>query len=284
MLAPDAFSNPAHWQFALKTTLAVMVVYITYTLLDWPTLRTSVVTCFFVALGSFGETVQKLTLRISGAIIGGLIAGICIVWVLPHMTDIGQLCALIAVVSAGAGWVATSSERLSYAGMQMAFAFFLGVLQDYGPATDLTELRDRVVGILLGNVVMTVVFSVLWPESARTRLSASLQEALRAIGALLQSPTNTAPSRVRVQQALMQSEHYRELSDFELQMLHDPAHGAQDESVLKDIRRIAGSAFVATSDAFADISNTKSEPGIFNARLATEQLRSEIQHVAATTR
>jgi multidrug resistance protein MdtO len=281
MLAPDAFSNPAHWQFALKTTLAVMVVYITYTLLNWPSLRTSVVTCFFVALGSLGETVHKLTLRISGAIIGGLIAGICIVWVLPHMTDIGQLCALIALVSAGAGWIATSSERLSYAGMQMAFAFFLGVLQDYAPATDLTALRDRVVGIVLGNVVMTVVFGALWPESARTRLRMSLEEAFRAVGALLQSPTNTAPSRVRVQQALVQSEHYREISDFELQMLPDPVHGAQDESVLEGIRRIAGAAFVATSDALVHAPGSESR--IFNARLAAEQLRSEIQHVAATT-
>jgi hypothetical protein len=91
----------------------------------------------------------------------------------------------------------------------------------------------------------------------------------------------TAPSRVRVQQALVQSEHYREISDFELQMLPDPVHGAQDESALKDIRRIAGEAFVATSDALVHAPD--SEPRIFNARLAAEQLRSEIQHVAATT-
>src|SRR4029077_1229039 len=159
MFVPDAFSNPAHWQFALKTTLAVMVVYITYTLLNYPTMRTAVVTCFFVALGTLGETMHKLTLRVSGAIIGGLLAGICIVWVLPHMTDIGQLCALVALVSAGAGWIATSSERLAYFGMQIAFAFFLGVLQGYAPATDLSLLRDRVAGIVLGNVVMTLVFS-----------------------------------------------------------------------------------------------------------------------------
>ena len=85
-----------------------------------------------------------------GAVVGA--AGICIVWVLPHMTDIGQLCALVALVSAGAGWIATSSERLAYFGMQIAFAFFLGVLQGYAPATDLSLLRDRVAGILLGNV------------------------------------------------------------------------------------------------------------------------------------
>jgi len=65
-------------------------------------------------------------LRLSGAIIGGLLAGLSIVFLLPHFTDIGQLCALTAVVALFAGWVATSSERLSYAGMQIALAFFMG--------------------------------------------------------------------------------------------------------------------------------------------------------------
>jgi multidrug resistance protein MdtO len=287
-------------------------VYITYTLLNYPTMRTSVVTCFFVALGSLGETVHKLTLRVSGAIIGGLVAGICIVWVLPHMTDIGQLCALVALVAAGAGWIATSSERLSYAGMQIAFAFFLGVLQGYAPATDLSELRDRVAGIVLGNVVITLFFSMLWPESARTRLRTSLVEALRALSDLLKAPVNAGQSRIRVAQALVQSEHYSELSAFELEML--PADANRDAALLGGVRRIAGAAFVATSDVVASSSDTQqlgrlgdwaqqaaesvglarplppppaSAPDSQNrtstARSPAEELSSEIAHVAATT-
>jgi multidrug resistance protein MdtO len=315
LLVPDAFSNPAHWQFALKTTIGVMVVYITYTLLNYPTMRTSVVTCFFVALGSLGETVHKLTLRVSGAIIGGLVAGICIVWVLPHMTDIGQLCALVAVVAAGAGWIATSSERLAYLGMQIAFAFFLGVLQGYAPATDLSLLRDRVAGILLGNVVMTLVFSMFWPESARTRLRGSLGEALRAIAALLKAPETAAQSRMRATQALVQSQHYSELSAFELQML--PADVDRDAALVGGVRRIAGAAFVATSDVAPSLSDTRllgrlgdwaqqaaeslglarplppvptaapapdSQNRTSTARSPAEELGSEIAHVAATTR
>ncbi|MFL6602894.1 MAG: FUSC family protein [Steroidobacteraceae bacterium] len=281
LFVPDGFSNPAHWQFALKTTLAVMVVYITYTLLNYPGMRTSIVTCFFVALGSLGETVHKLTLRVSGAIIGGLLAGICIVWVLPHMTDIGQLCALIALVSAGAGWISTSSERLSYLGMQIAFAFFLGVLQGYAPATDLSELRDRVAGIVLGNVVITLFFSVLWPESARSRLRTSLLAALRALSDLLKAPENAGDSRIRAAQALAQSQHYSELSAFELQML--PADANRDTAALERVRRVAGAAFVATSDAFAGVPDI-ARSQISTTRSAIEQLSSEMTHVAVTTR
>jgi multidrug resistance protein MdtO len=247
LFVPDALSNPAHWQFALKTTVAIMIVYSVYTMLDWPGLLTSIVTVFFVALGSVGETVHKLTLRISGAIIGGLLAGLSIVFLLPHFTDIGQLCALTAVVALFAGWVTTSSERLSYAGMQIALAFFMGLLQTYSPATDLTVLRDRLVGILLGNVVMTLVFGGLWPESAITRLRGALADALRGIAALLRSPQNAEMNRRQTVAALARADNFEALSRFEIEVL--PRQTALPD--LHGIERLAGAAFVATSEPLA---------------------------------
>lgn len=320
LFVPDALSNPAHWQFALKTTLAVMIVYSVYTMLDWPGLRTSIITCFFVALGSLGETVHKLTLRISGALIGGLIAGLSIVFVLPHFTDIGQLCALTAVVALFAGWVATSSERLSYAGLQIAFAFFLGMLQTESPATDLTVLRDRVVGILLGNIVITLVFSGLWPESAITRLRAALADVQRAIAALLRSPAEPAAARQRTLEALARADQFEALSRFELQML--PGDQQAHMPGLRNVERLAAAAFVVTSEPVAHAVDVQAvselgdwldaaarataesraapalpSPATVNghtedttavpsstllALLATSQLRTEIEHVAAT--
>jgi multidrug resistance protein MdtO len=243
LIVPDALSNPAHWQFALKTTIAIMIVYSVYTMLDWPGLLTSIVTVFFVALGSVGETVHKLTLRLSGAIIGGLIAALSIVFLLPHFTDIGQLCALTAVVALFAGWVSTSSERLSYAGMQIALAFFMGMLQTYSPATDLTVLRDRVVGIILGNVVMTLVFSTLWPESAITRLRGALADALRCIAALLRSPQNVSSNKQQTLEALARADNFEALSLFEMEMLPGETHLPD----LHAIERLAGAAFVAST-------------------------------------
>jgi multidrug resistance protein MdtO len=259
----DAFSNPTHWQFALKTTMAAMISYTIYTLLDWPGMRTAIVTCFFVALSSLGETVHKLLLRVSGAVIGGIIAGLSIVFVLPHLTDIGELCLLIGAVSVGAAWVATSSELLSYAGMQIAFAFFLGILQGYAPATDLTVLRDRVAGILLGNIVITIVFSSFWPNTARTSVRAALAEALRAIAEVINRPRNAEDARQRTVRSLVQADHLRTLSLFELRML--PRHARENLSVpsVAAIARLAGAAFVVSTEAISRYT----EPGA-TARLA----------------
>src|SRR5579863_3525899 len=317
LFVADVFSNPAHWQFALKTTMAVMGSYAIYTLLNWPGMRTSVVTCFFVALSSLGETVHKLLLRLSGAVIGGLIAGLCIVFVLPHLTDIGQLFLLAAAVSVGAAWIATSSELLSYAGMQIAFAFFLGILQGYAPATDLTVLRDRVAGILLGNIVITIVFSSFWPQSARSGIRAAIADAMRAIGEVIRRPGNAEEARMRTVQALVRADHLRTLSLFELRML--PSHARENLNLpsVASIERLAGAAFVVTTDAISPYAETEStarlaewaasaadnvstgqpvppspvrtasspattmEPGARVSQQAIEQLESEVRHVAS---
>jgi multidrug resistance protein MdtO len=106
-------------------------------------------------------------LRIVGCVIGGGFAVFSIVFLIPHMETIASLIVLVAAVTAIAGWVATGSERISYAGFQIAFAFFLSMFQGYAPDTDLDKIRDRTVGILVGIAVTTVIFYYLWPERAR---------------------------------------------------------------------------------------------------------------------
>lgn len=254
LFVADAFTNPAYPRFALKATLAVMASYVIYSGLDWPGISTAVTTCFFVALGTLGETMHKLTLRIGGAVIGGLAGGLCIVYLLPQMTDIGQLCLLIALVSAVSGWVATSSERLSYAGLQMAFAFFLGVLQGYGPATDLTVLRDRVVGILLGNLLMSVVFSTVWPESARDQARAALADALRALGRLVAS-ANLPPggARIAVIRALGEAHRLMAIAGFELRLIAaGPGAMAAETMSFDTLDRLAAAVFVVAGQETGD--------------------------------
>jgi multidrug resistance protein MdtO len=188
-LAPLS-AQPVHVQavrFAFKATLAAMVCYILYSGLDWSGIRTSIITCFFVALSSTGETVHKLSLRLTGALIGGVLAGLSIVFLFPVMDDIGGFIVLFASVTLLCAWVATASPLIAYAGLQMTFAFYLGVLQDTGPTDDLTVLRDRLVGIVLGNVAMSLVFSTLWPVSTLASAKALLARIARQQARLLQA-------------------------------------------------------------------------------------------------
>ena len=190
--APARPDRIAAVRFAFKATLAAMFCYVVYSGLDWAGLRTSIITCFFVALGSTGETIHKLGLRLSGALIGGVLAGVSIVFLFPVMDDIGGFVVLFAAVTLLCTWVATSSPLLAYAGLQMAFAFYLGVLQDAGPTDDLTVLRDRLVGIVLGNVAMSLVFSTLWPVSTMASAKAALARATGRQRRLLAADTPPA--------------------------------------------------------------------------------------------
>jgi len=164
---PDAFTNPAHVQFALKVTFSAMFCYLLYTGIDWTGIHTAFITCIFIALESTEATLYKGMLRILGCVIGGAFALFSIIFLVPHMETIASLIVLVATVSAIAAWVATGSERISYAGFQIAFAFFLSMFQGYAPDTDLDKIRDRVVGILIGIAVTTVIFHYVWPERAR---------------------------------------------------------------------------------------------------------------------
>src|SRR6266480_7927869 len=167
LLVADALTNPAHVHFALKVTFAAMFCYIVYEAIDWSGIHTALITCVFIALETTEATMYKGTLRFVGCLIGGALALFSIVFLMPHMEPIASLVVLIACAAAIAGWVAAGSQRISYAGLQIAFAFFYSVFQGYAPDTDLDNVRNRVIGILFGLVVTGFVFQYIWPERAR---------------------------------------------------------------------------------------------------------------------
>jgi len=181
----DAFSNPEHLRYILGGTLASMLCYVFYVSLDWRNLSTSITTCVLTALTSIGSSRQKQVLRIAGFLLGGVIAGIgAQIFILPEIDSISGFTVLFATVTAVAGWIATSSTRLSYAGVQIAFSFYLVHLSDFSIQTDLTVARDRVLGVLLGVTMMWLVFERLFPRSAADEMVRIFVVNLRLLAAL----------------------------------------------------------------------------------------------------
>ncbi len=102
------------------------------------------------------------------------------------MTDLGHLLLLLAPVTFLCGCIAFGSERIAYAGLQIALAFYLSTLQGFGPTLDMETARDRIVGLLIGNpAVISVIFVTIWPVSAARVVRANLRKPVDLLGALL---------------------------------------------------------------------------------------------------
>ena len=173
---PDAFTNSVHTQFAFKVTAAAMLCYLLYSILSWPGIHTALITCFIVSLGTAGESVEKLTLRILGCLAGAGLGLLVMLKVIPWVTSIGSLAVIVFVGAFLGAWIAAGDKHISYAGFQIAFAYLLCVIQGPSPSFNMVVARDRVIGILLGNVVSYFVATRIWPVSVGPRIDHALHK------------------------------------------------------------------------------------------------------------
>jgi multidrug resistance protein MdtO len=187
-LAPDAFTNPEYFHFAVKGALAGFICYLIFTLTAYPGIYTSVITCIVCSLSTVGASVQKGLLRFAGAAVGGLLGFISLMYVFPHLDSLGGFWFPVGAVTALAAYVNFGSPRISYCGLQISLAFYKCVLQTYGTYTELRVVRDRLIGVALGLLVFGLVNSRFWPVTALATMRAKLAAVLRTLAQLTGLP------------------------------------------------------------------------------------------------
>jgi multidrug resistance protein MdtO len=186
---PDALSNSDHIKFAIRGGLAASLSYIIYNAIAWPGISTAVVTCLLTALTTIGASRQKQVLRIAGAMVGGFVIAMgSQVFILPHIDSIGGFTIFVLVVTCAASWLATAGPRISYFGIQLAIAFYLINLQEFKVQTSLAVARDRVVGVLLGLMMMWLVFDQLWSAPAAVAMKKAFISNLRTLAQFMREP------------------------------------------------------------------------------------------------
>jgi multidrug resistance protein MdtO len=198
-MLPDAFSNPEHLRFALKTTAASMFGYLLYSVLNWPAIHTCLITCYIVSLTTLAESAQKLKLRIVGSLVGAALGYAVMIFVIPSYTSIAALMAIVFLGALASAWIAAGSPRIAYAGFQLAFAFLLCVVQGPAPAFDMVVARDRVIGILIGNLAMFAVSTLFWPVSLKARVEAGIAGVMRLLRLSTQAGERSARQLAGVQ-------------------------------------------------------------------------------------
>jgi len=191
LLSRDAFVNREHVRFALKGCLAASGCYVMYNALAWPGISTAVTTCLLTALSTIGASRQKQILRIAGAIVGGFVIGMgSQIFILPYVDSIAGFVVLFGLVTAVSSWFMTSSPRLSYFGVQLALAFYLIHLQEFTIQTSLRSARDRIVGILLGLIMMWLVFDQVWGARAAEEMKRAFILNLRLVAQFVRQPAS----------------------------------------------------------------------------------------------
>ena len=193
LLLPDATTNPVYVRFALKTVLATLICLGIYKSTQWEGIHTCMLTCIIMAQPSLGATAQKGFLRVSGCLIGSIMALLVSIFLIPHLDDITWYILLCLAVLLPAAWIAVGSARSNYAGVQIAFAYTLALMSASGPAVDLSEIRDRLIGIVVGVAVSTVVHTLIWPEKEESSLRRNMADLLRAAAAMAEAEHDESP-------------------------------------------------------------------------------------------
>lgn len=168
-------------RFAIKATLSIAICYGIFLLLNWPAIHTITITAFLVSLGSTAETFHKATLRLAGCLVGSVIAVICLWTIIPNLTSATELATLSTIIIFPAAYIAFGSDKTAYFGMQIALVFLLVVVNGSGPSVDFGIAWGRIVGIILGNVVVAVVFLSLWKGTNTGRLTVLLRRGEAAV-------------------------------------------------------------------------------------------------------
>lgn len=246
----DAFTNPEHVHYALKATTAATFCYLLYSLLDWPGIHTCFLTCYIVAQSTTAESVEKLSLRLIGCLIGAAAGIAAIVFLIPSLTSIGGLMIAVFVGAWAAAYVAAGTPRISYAGFQIAFAFFLCIIQGSGPALDLTIARDRIIGIIIGNLVAYFTFVYVRPATVGRRVDPGLATAFRQLAKIVSAkePRERQLLASQAQGTLRQIETDIELAHYEPASIRSSAAWLSARRQIVENSQSLGSLLLLSTD------------------------------------
>ncbi|MGO2132827.1 MAG: FUSC family protein [Halomonas sp.] len=253
LLAADAFSNPIHQRYAIKTSAAAVICYLIYTAMQWDGIHTAMITCYVAALGTTGETLRKLTLRIVGCLIGAALGFLSLIFVMPHLTSVGGLMGLVFFGVLIGAWVSSGIERIYYAGVQIALAFLLTTLNGFGPSFDFSQASNRIYGILLGIFVIYIIFTQFWPRSVTSQVVLKLTDALDAMSDL--STLSRQGQQARTQAAssahfsLGQAEELLDMAPFEPSRLRASADELKRlNAIVEELHNFTSQLYVAEQD------------------------------------
>ena len=182
-------------RYCLKVGLCTVVGYLIGVISQRPDLFIILVTVITTATPTYGATLNKMYLRIAGAIIGGAVSLLVIIIVSPNFDMLPTYMLAAFAVFYPFAYSSLGNARMSYAGKQMGVIFSL-VFVGLSASVNIYEPLWRIWGVLLGDFVVATVFFTLWPEYAGDSLSPRLQKVIANTLALAPSSASTSEDQI----------------------------------------------------------------------------------------
>lgn len=233
---PGTKFDPAAMRLAIKGAIAMTLCGLAYQVLLWPGITTCVVTAIIVIQPSRGASMRKAMLRSAGAICGGAFGFLALALLGPGTGSLPALLIVAAIGIAGAAYINVGSARISYAGMQTVMAFALVALDQETVTGNANAGIDRVLGILLGIAIATLVDALLWPTSARAAAAAKLAAARKGLDRLEADIADREPETVAIHRNLAAA--VAQFEDARWEMSSRPADRAALAALGRDLDQV----------------------------------------------
>jgi Fusaric acid resistance protein family len=188
---PAEHLDPALVRYCLKVGLCTVVGYVVGVISQRPDLFIILVAVITTATPTYGATWHKMRLRITGAVIGGVVSLLAIIIVSPNFDTLPVYIIAVFAVFYLCAYSSLGSARMTFAGKQMGIIFAL-VFVGLSPAVNIYEPLWRIWGVLLGDFVVAITFFILWPEYAGDSLVPRLRRVIA--GTLALAPGGSASS------------------------------------------------------------------------------------------
>jgi multidrug resistance protein MdtO len=181
---------------AIKAALTATVCGLFYEAVHQPGIGACVFAVLLLAQGTVGASLQRAVVQIAGVVVGATYA-LGVVTLMPNMTSVASLMVAVFPLFLGVAWLGYGGGITAGASLQMAMAAALVLLPVLGPTKDFAPGAERILGILLGNLVFALFNLTLWPAYADS--PAPLSRIVRLLAQLERSVSGGDMARARAE-------------------------------------------------------------------------------------
>jgi uncharacterized membrane protein YccC len=175
--------DPGRLRLAIKTTSLFLLMLLASQAAHLDFMMQSMISALLVlSQSTVGSTVHKALMRLTGALVGGVLALFILIVFADFMNSLAFLMILLSLVMFVSSYISNGPPSYNYLGVQGGMAFFLTMFSGFSPPETLDPAITRFVGVLVGSSLAILLTTSVMPVQARADLNSHLRRLREQLG------------------------------------------------------------------------------------------------------